>query len=202
MRILSALACDYGRKGCDPHQQDGLTLGPHSCLRLEGMWEGAVQSLVVGESMCFVFSAGRLSPRHERLCDLQAQWVKDRWAKQGWNGEPFIVIPNTDAYWGSKAEIEFLGQVAGQFVYEWETLPVVEVMTEDYHRPRVEFLVYRLGLSMVVLEVSSADYPPTAEELWHERRAYFAEQWLPRKVVRWLQQMSRTVRARRYGLAR
>lgn len=100
--LIAVLACAYERTA--DGKQDGRTLGPYSLTRLRtGVNLAQAQSKY---RPVFVFSAGRLKPEHQRLCDLQTEYVRTA----GFSNA--IVPPRGFERWSSEAELQYATAVA------------------------------------------------------------------------------------------
>lgn len=181
--LIAVLACDYQRTA--DGKQDGRMLGPHSLTRLR-----AGVNLARAQSKyrpVFVFSAGRLKPEHQRLCDLQAEFVQAA-------GFSNMAVPLIGVeVWGSEAELQYATKIAQSLLQDAAQLAVV---TEDYHMyPRGHRLITeicdpKLSRPARRIAASSAHSRPSLSERLHEW-LWFLHRQLPASWRRWLQNRRR-----------
>lgn len=176
--LIAVLACDYQKTVTG--KQDGQTLGPHSLTRLDAAiaWAEAQTSF----RPVFVFSADRLKPEHQRLCDLQAEYVRHA-------GFTDVIVPDAEeAVWGSVAELQYAATVARSMLYGQVHLVVV---TEDYHMyPRTHRLAREICDPVLLqparrLPADSSSTPPSFGERCHEW-LWLALRQLPASWRQWL----------------
>jgi len=154
------------------------------------MLEDAFQAFLDGHRVSFAFGAGSLKRSYKPLSVLQGVYVAQKWSAifPGYAME--LHLPQIDQnLWGTEEEAEF-----AQLSTEEHGCDQLRFATEDYHADRTKLFLreqQRPGVPWELLVASTANNPPTEQQLLQERRSFWCKQHLPRPVYLALRTASR-----------